>query len=216
MEIGSRPELPADLEEGYVRFRANHYARHLKTYEALAHGQDPHVMVISCCDSRVDPVSIFDAGPGELFVVRNVANLVPPYTPTGGYNGTSAALEFAITGLGVSDIVVLGHGQCGGIRAYLESRRAETTKPTFITRWMSLVHGADRYLPEGAQVSGAAEQEAYEHASILNSLDNLLTFPFVRNAINHGDLRLHGAHFSIADALLYVLDPATGKALPID
>ena len=170
--------FPPSLLEGYQAFRQGRFAQESARYRELAEqGQKPETLILACCDSRAAPETIFNALPGEIFVVRNVANLVPPYMPTGGYNGTSAALEFAITGLGVSDIVVLGHGQCGGIRAYLDSRKAETTKPTFITRWMSLVHGADRYLPEGVQVSGAAEQVAYEHASILNSLDNLLTFP---------------------------------------
>ena len=208
--------FPISLKEGYARYRADHYPRHLNTYQALAEGQEPHVMVISCCDSRVDPAAIFDAGPGELFVVRNVANLVPPHEPNGSFHGTSAAIEFAVTSLGVSDIVVMGHGQCGGIRAYVESRNSKPEKPTILSRWMSLVHGAQSHLRPDAPTDGPGLFKAYEYASILNSLDNLLTFPFVRQGITNGDLTLHGAHFSIADGLLYVLEPETGQASPIE
>lgn len=208
--------LPDILTEGYTRFRRDHYSRHLQTYQSLAEGQEPSVMIISCCDSRVDPATIFDAGPGELFVVRNVANLVPPYEPAGNYHGTSAAIEFAVTGLGVTDIVVMGHGQCGGIRAYVESRTAEPVKPSFVTRWMSIVHGARSHLPADAPTEGPGLLRAYEHASILNSIENLLTFPFIRQSITDGDLTLHGAHFSIADGLLYVLNTETGEAQPVE
>lgn len=203
----SSASLPNVLTEGYARFRNDHYARHLSTYRALAEGQEPQVMVISCCDSRVDPAAIFDAAPGELFIVRNVANLVPPYEPVGDYHGTSAAIEFAVTALGVSDIVVMGHGKCGGIRAFVDSRHAEPAKPSFVSKWMSIVQGARFHLKPDSPTEGPGLYEAYEYASILNSLDNLLTFPFVRQGITDGDLRLHGAHFSIADGLLYVLDP---------
>ena len=174
----SAPVLPAILTEGYARFRDDHYQRHLDTYEALAEGQQPQVMVISCCDSRVDPATIFDAGPGQLFIVRNVANLVPPYEPIGTYHGTSAAIEFAVTGLGVSDIVVMGHGQCGGIRAWLDNRYAEPATPSFVTQLdVHRRRRADRIFGRMRRPRGPGLQEAFEHASILNSLDNLLTFP---------------------------------------
>ena len=208
---GPAPRLPAILTEGYARFRSDHYARHLGTYRTLAEGQHPPVMVIGCCDSRVDPAAIFDAAPGQLFVVRNVANLVPPFEPAGINHGTSAAIEYAITALRVSDIVVMGHGQCGGIRAFIEGRFAEPGKPTFIGRWIAIARGAYAHLPADAPKEGPGLQTAFEYASILNSMDNLLTFPFVREAINENRLRLHGAHFSIAEGLLAVLDPETGK-----
>jgi len=210
----SPPKLPAILTDGYARFRSTRYPRYLETYRALADGQEPPVMVISCCDSRVDPEAIFDAGPGELFVVRNVANLVPPCDPGGDY-GTGAAIEFAVEGLGVADIVVMGHSGCGGIRAYIESRGAppgESGAPGFIGKWISTVRGAEARLPTDAPSDGPGLQEAFEYASIRNSLDNLMTFPIVRQAVDDGRLRLHGAHFSIADGLLTVLDPATGNA----
>lgn len=208
--------LPAILTDGYARFRSSHYPRHLETYRALAEGQHPPVMIISCCDSRVDPAAIFDAAPGQLFVIRNVANLVPPFEPAGNNHGTSAAIEFAIAGIGVSDIVIMGHGQCGGIRAFIEGRFAEPGKPTFIGRWLSIVRGAHAYLAADAPKQGPGLQKAFEYASIFNSLDNLLTFPFVREAITEGRLKLHGAHFSIADGLLFALDPATGKATALE
>ncbi len=202
------------LTDGYARFRETGFPRHEGAYRALAEGQEPPVMVISCCDSRVDPEAIFDAGPGELFVVRNVANLVPPCDPGGDY-GTGAAIEFAVEGLGVADIVVMGHSGCGGIRAYIESRGAppgESGAPGFIGKWISTVRGAEARLPTDAPSDGPGLQEAFEYASIRNSLDNLMTFPIVRQAVDDGRLRLHGAHFSIADGLLTVLDPATGNA----
>lgn len=220
------PALPPLLVEGYARFRTGHYARRAETYRALAEGQEPPVMVIGCSDSRVDPAAIFDAGPGQLFVLRNVANLVPPCAspcapdcgPAGDDCGTGAALEFAVEGLGVGDIVILGHSRCGGIRAYIESRTAPDDAPAapgtpgFIGRWVSKVRGAEAWLPADAPKEGPGLQEALEIASIRHSLDNLLTFPFVRQAVDDGRLRLHGAHFSIADGRLRVLDPAGGKA----
>ena len=215
----SAPGLPVLLTDGYARFRETGFPRDESNYRALADGQEPPVMVISCCDSRVDPEAIFDAGPGKLFVVRNVANLVPPCEPDGedfGRNfGTGAAIEFAVGGLGVGDIVVMGHSGCGGIRAYIESRGApagESGKPGFIGKWISTVRGAEARLPADAPSDGPGLQEAFEHASIQNSLDNLMTFPIVRQAVDDGRLRLHGAHFSIADGRLTVLDPASGNA----
>jgi len=207
--------FPKALIEGYARYRTDHYSRHLHTYEALAVGQEPQAMVISCCDSRVDPAAIFDAGPGELFVVRNVANLVPPHEAGGGHHGTSAAIEFAVLTLGVSDIIVMGHGQCGGIRAYVEGQFSEPATPTFLSRWLSIVRGARSHLHSDAPTTGPGLFKAYEYASVLNSMDNLLSFPFVRQKITEGHLTLHGAHFSIADGLLYVLDTDSGQANPI-
>ena len=215
----SAPGLPDLLTDGYARFRETGFPRHKGTYRALAEGQEPPVMVISCCDSRVDPEAIFDAGPGELFVVRNVANLVPPCDPGGddrGHDcGTGAALEFAVEGLGVGSIVVMGHAACGRIRAYIESRGAppgEAGAPGFIGKWISTVRGAEARLPADVPNDGPELQRAFEYASILNSLDNLLSFPFIREAVDGNRLTLHGVHFSIADGRLSVLDPASGNA----
>ncbi len=212
---GAASALPAGLTAGYARFRSGRYPGRRETYRALADGQHPPVMVIGCCDSRVDPEAIFDAGPGELFVVRNVANLVPPCEPDGGDYGAGAALEFAVGVLGVGDMVVMGHSGCGGIRAYIESRGAppgESGAPGFIGKWISTVRGAEARLPADAPKEGPELQRAFEYASILNSLDNLLSFPFVREAVDGNRLKLHGAHFSIGDGRLSVLDRATGVA----
>lgn len=210
------PELPPALFDGYRRFRKRHYQRHLATYEALAGGQNPQVMIIACCDSRVDPTTVFDAPPGELFVVRNVANLVPPYEPQGDYHGTSAALEFAVTGLQVRHIVVMGHAQCGGIAAYVDGLYGdgpgeEGQSPSFIAKWMSIVHGARSRLPASALRQDGDLKVAMERASILNSIDNLLSFPFIREAITSGQLQLHGTRFGIADGVLEIIDPASGE-----
>ena len=219
----SPPKLPAILTDGYARFRSTRYPRYLETYRALADGQEPPVMAISCCDSRVDPEAIFDAGPGRLFVVRNVANLVPACDPEGAVPctdfGTGAAIEFAVEGLGVRHIVVMGHSGCGGIRAYIESRGAppgEPGAPGFIGKWVSIVRGSEAYLPADVPGDGPGLQQAFEYASIRHSLDNLLTFPFVRQAVEAGRLTLHGIHFSIADGRLSLLDPASGDAVLLE
>lgn len=203
--------LPAQLLDGYARFRQHHYQRHLETWQELAESQAPDVMVIGCCDSRVDPTVVFDAPPGSLFVARNVANLVPPFDPGGQQQGTSAALEFAVRGLEVAHIVVMGHARCGGITAYIEDIFGERAAPTFISRWMSIVHSAHPRLPAEARQDPEKLQRAMEEASIANSIDNLLTFPFVRDAINDRGLKLHGLHFGIAEGELQAMDPVTGR-----
>src|SRR5512144_1174838 len=172
--------LPARLIQGYDAFRTGRLPAEQNRYRELAErGQSPEVMVIGCCDSRVSPEVIFDAHPGELFVVRNVANLVPPYAPDGAYHGVSAALEFAVGALRVKHIVVLGHARCGGVRAFAED--AEPLSPgDFIGKWMELMAPAvAKAGPRGTEpfVEYLAR---LEQASIVNSLDNLLTFPRLR------------------------------------
>ena len=182
------------LFDGYRRFRQDRWPERRRLFESLADaGQQPRALVISCADSRVDPGMIFDAAPGELFVVRNVANLVPPYAPDGAYHGTSAALEFAVRVLQVPDIVVLGHALCGGVRAMLEGTPPEAGD--FIAPWIGLAARArDRALalPDPAQ-----RQLCCEHETILLSLDNLRTFPWIADRIAAGTLRLWGMHFDI-------------------
>jgi carbonic anhydrase len=163
--------------------------------------------VIGCCDSRVSPEVIFDAGPGELFVVRNVANLVPVYQPDGGAHGVSAALEYAVRALHVKHIVVLGHAQCGGIRAFVDNN-APLSPGDFIGRWMSM------FIKPGERV-GRRDHETMadfatriEKAAVFRSLENLLTFPFVRTLAERGELQLHGAYFGVAEGSLFVLDQA--------
>ena len=203
-----------DLIDGYHRFRAGRYAEQHRLYSALQAGQAPATMIISCCDSRVDPATIFDAAPGNLFVLRNVANLVPPYETQPGQHGTSAALEFAVTGLEVSRILVLGHAACGGIGACLQHDFTVGVEGSFILSWMSILQPVrDRLMGErkaaGLNTAGEDAQLALEQAGVLQSLDNLATFPFVQEAIRDRGLRLIGGHFGIRTGKLSLYDPAT-------
>ena len=205
--------FPQRLTDGYRAFLDDRFPRERNRFEALAQkGQSPEVMVVGCCDSRVSPEVIFDASPGELFVVRNVANLVPPYETGGDYHGTSAALEFAVQALRVKHIVVLGHARCGGVRAFADET-APLSPGDFIGRWMTLIGpAAERIGPSGGDL------EAYlprlELAAIENSLKNLMTFPCVRILVERGKLQLHGAYFGVATGVLLVRDPETGAFKP--
>jgi carbonic anhydrase len=201
--------LPQDLVEGYRAFRRGRLRREQARYRELAdHGQAPEIMVIGCCDSRVSPEVIFDSGPGELFVVRNVANLVPPYAPGASYQGVSSALEFAVQVLGVKHILVLGHGRCGGIKAFAE-RGPPLSPGDFIGRWISLIAPAVRRIE--AKQDSAGYLTLLEQASLATTLDNLMTFPFVRERVERDQLTLHAAHFDVSSGELAVRDPATGR-----
>lgn len=203
--------FPQRLIDGYNAFAAGRLPQEQDRYRELAEcGQSPQIMVIGCCDSRVSPEVIFDARPGELFVVRNIANIVPPYAPDGQAHGVSAALEFGIAALKVKHIVVLGHAHCGGVKAFAED--AEPLSPgDFIGQWMRLMApAADKVGPRGAQ-SAAEFLTRLEHANIVNSLDNLMTFPRLRKLIERGSVVLHGAYFGIATGKLSALDRASGK-----
>lgn len=201
------PALPQSLAEGYRSFRTNRYASEEQRYQKLAKGQKPKTMVIACCDSRSAPETIFDAGPGELFVVRNVANLVPPYAPDEKHHATSAALEFAIHGLGVQHIVVMGHGKCGGI-ASVVTGMDPLTNSDFIGKWMSDVRDVAGavHVADGTDTHEHCKQ--VEHASVEHSLANLRTFPWIRSRIQNGELTIHGAWFDIALGELHVYDEA--------
>jgi carbonic anhydrase len=207
--------LPTRLLDGYRAFRSNRLPLEQSRYRDLAErGQAPEVMVIGCCDSRVSPEVIFDARPGELFVVRNVANLVPPYSPDGAYHGVSAALEFAIAALKVKHIVVLGHAHCGGVRAFAEDA-APLSPGDFIGKWMSLMAPAAASVGPRGDRTPADYLGEMERASITNSLDNLLTFPRVRAMTETGELTLHGAYFGVATGELTLRDPANGEFRPV-
>lgn len=200
--------LPESLAQGYDNFRANRYATEEQRYQKLAaKGQKPQTMIIACCDSRAAPETIFDAGPGELFVVRNVANLVPPYAPDDKNHSTSAALEFAVNALKVEHIVVMGHGKCGGI-ASVVTDFTPLTNSDFIGKWMADVQDVASAVtvPEGTSVHEHCKQ--VEHASVEHSLANLRTFPWIRSRIQNGDLQIHGAWFDIALGELHVYDEA--------
>src|SRR5471032_1890299 len=208
-------DFPQRLIDGYNAFAAGRLQKEQDRFRELAEaGQTPQVMVIGCCDSRVSPEVIFDARPGELFVVRNVANIVPPYAPDGQAHGVSAALEFGVAALKVQHIVVLGHAHCGGVKAFVED--AEPLSPgDFIGKWMSLMTpAAEKVGPRGAQ-SAAEFLTRLEHANIVNSLDNLMTFPGLRKRIERGQVTLHGAYFGVASGDLSVLVRDSGKFEPI-
>ncbi|MGQ7792393.1 carbonic anhydrase [Faunimonas sp. B44] len=203
--------FPPHLLDGYRAFAATRLESERIRYRKLAEaGQTPSVMVIGCCDSRAAPETIFDAGPGELFVVRNVANLVPPYEPDGEYHGTSAALEFAVQVLKVAHIVVLGHGRCGGIKAALDENLEPLSPGDFIGKWMSLLGPASRTLSGTSLMTTSERETALERISVRNSISNLRTFPHVAERERAGDLSLHGAWFDIGSGELWVMDPASG------
>ena len=173
-------------------------------------GQRPETMVIACCDSRAAPETIFNAGPGELFVMRNVANLVPPYAPDGEYHATSAALEFAVQSLRVKNIVVVGHGRCGGIMASLASDTEPLSPGDFIGKWIDMLSPLADQVRESALLTDAERQTAMERISIRSSISNLLTFPCIKILSDRGKLALHGAWFDISSGELWIMDQETG------
>lgn len=209
--------LPEPLIDRFRRFKFRHFAPNLDHYaELAAHGQSPEVMIVSCCDSRVDPETIFSAMPGELFVVRNVANLVPPYETTGKFHGVSAALEFAALNLRVKHIVVMGHSACGGIRASLESDAARQTEAQFISNWMSIIdEGRERVMSAWSGRPLVELRAELEREAVRISIDNLRTFPCVQALEAKGRLHLHGAHFDIASGTLSVLNQATSQFVAV-
>jgi carbonic anhydrase len=208
--------VPDRLLAGYRRFRRERFPGEAARFRQLAEGQSPATVIIGCADSRVDPATIFAAAPGELFVVRNVANLVPPPDAATGYHGTSAALEFAVCNLRVADIVVLGHGLCGGVAASLASAENLATG-TYIAPWVALLDEArDAVLADPGLSNAAARQRALEFLGIRRSLANLRRFPFVEAALADGQLTLHGAWFSIAEGKLYWLDDGAGGFVSVD
>jgi len=204
------------LIEGYRRFRENDWAEERERWSELAEGQSPQVMILSCADSRVDPATIFDARPGEIFVTRNIAGLAPPYETSSGFHGVSAALEFAVTQINVGEILVMGHGLCGGCAAALTGQFDDTHpgEGHFIADWVRMLSGArDKVRARHTEL----DREAFldmEREAVKVSLANLRTFPWIADRERAGKLRLHGAHFSIAEGRLYVLDEAEGSFRP--
>ncbi|MEP9378567.1 carbonic anhydrase [Aquabacter sp. CN5-332] len=200
------------LIEGYRRFRELAWPEHKALFETLAaRGQKPETFVVACSDSRVDPQMIFNAGPGELFVVRNVANLVPPYQPDANYHGTSAALEFAVRVLEVKRIVVLGHAQCGGVSALLKG--APPGAQDFVAQWITIAEEARRQTLE-ADLPPDQQQYFCERCCVQLSLDNLSTFPWIAERVETGDLTLHGAYFGVATGRLELLEDGEFRAVP--
>ena len=211
------PEF-AQLVEGYRRFRAGPFATQKQRYDLLAReGQSPKLMVIACSDSRVDPAQIFDVDPGEIFVVRNVAALVPPFEPISGLHGVSAALEFAVRVLEVKQIVVMGHGMCGGCRVAL-TRELHGTEPGeggFIAEWIAMLDDAREPIAASLGTTGRAAGQAMEEAAVKVSLANLRTFACIRRGEREGTLKLRGAFFAISDGVLHLLDETSGVFEPV-
>ncbi|MCW5713339.1 MAG: carbonic anhydrase [Bauldia sp.] len=201
-------EFPERLRNGYAAFRSGRLPADRERYARLAErGQRPEIMIIACCDSRSAPETIFDAAPGEMFVCRNVANLVPPFDADGNWHGTSAALEFGITRLQVRHLVIMGHGRCGGIAASLDPDSLDGTD--FIGHWINLLAPARAMIADDP-MEAAERQRALEFASIRQSIANLRTFPWIAAAEAAGTIALHGAWFDISTGELYALDGASG------
>lgn len=203
--------FPKELADGYRHFMGARFEGEQKRYEDLAEqGQHPTIMVIACCDSRAAPETVFNTGPGEIFVARNVANLVPPYAPDGQYHSTSAALEYALTTLKVKHVVVMGHARCGGITAALSPSAEPLSPGDFIGKWMNLLKPVSDSIADNSYLTTAERQTALERMSIRNSIANLRTFPGVTEAEQDGSLMLHGAWFDISTGELWVMDGLSG------
>ena len=201
--------FPRHLIDGYRAFTAQRLPTEQTRYRELSErGQSPAVMVIGCCDSRVSPEVIFDAGPGELFVMRNIANLVPVYQPDENAHGVSAALEYAVSVLRVKHIVVLGHAQCGGIRAFIDKIQP-LSQGDFIGKWMAMFIKPGEVVEQRDRESMQDFTTRIEKAAVFRSLENLMTFPFVRTRVERGEMELHGAYFGVAEGSLFVLDRET-------
>jgi carbonic anhydrase len=205
------------LIEGYRRFREKAWQHERERWAELAEGQSPKVMILACADSRSDPAQIFDARPGEMFVVRNIAALAPPYETSPGHHGVSSALEFAVTQLKVEEILVMGHGLCGGCAAALTGQFDDSPhgEGHFIADWVGMLSEArDRVRARHRELDDAARLEM-EREAVKVSLANLRTFPWIAEGEKAGSLKLHGAHFSIAEGRLYVLDEAEENFRPV-
>lgn len=201
------PHRKIALIRGYKSFRAGEYSEQKALYEKLGkHGQHPKIMLIACADSRVDPTDIFDAYPGEMFVVRNVANIVPPVDPTGGYHGTSASIEYAVNEIGVESIVVMGHESCGGIQGCLQGM-GEQPEKGYVNKWLSLINGVRETVIK-KNIPDDQLQFEMELENVRQSIRNLESFDFVKKAIDEDRLKLQGAYFSIIRARLLLSDEA--------
>jgi carbonic anhydrase len=206
-----------ELIDGYHRFRGEGWARERRRWSELAEGQSPKVMILSCADSRVDPAHIFDARPGEMFVARNIAGLAPPYETSHGFHGVSAALEFAVTQLEVEEILVMGHGKCGGCAAALTGQ-FDGTEPGhghFIADWVGMLTEARDTVRGRHHTLDRSAFEDMEREAVKVSIANLRTFPWIAEREHAGKLKLHGAHFAISEGRLYILDEAEREFRPV-
>ena len=201
--------LPKSLIDGHLRFRRDVHAKDRGRYRQLAElGQAPTAMVIACCDARVDVSAIFDAEAGALFIMRNVANLVPPYEPEGKYHGTSAAVEYAVMALKVPHLIVLGHSHCGGVNTYRRGVRDKVPEHGFIGRWLTLL---DNLPLIESDIFAYGDELAFEFAAVRSSIANLGTFPFIQKHVAEGLLALHGLHFDLGSGQLLLLEEETGR-----
>ena len=217
MPTAPSPELDR-LIEGYRRFRESGWTPRRERWARLREGQQPETMVIACADSRTDPAMVFDVDPGEMFVVRNVAAMVPPFETTPGHHGVSAALEFAVQVLRVKEIIVMGHGMCGGCRAALtrELHGAEPGEGGFIADWIAMLDEVRAPIAATLGTTGRPAERAMEEAGVKVSLANLRTFPCIRRKERDGTLKLRGAFFAISDGVLHLLDEGSGKFEPVE
>lgn len=201
------------LIAGYRAFRKGQYRQNEERYQALAaRRQQPKALVIACCDSRTDPAMVFQSDPGELFVVRNVANLVPPYEPDSHYHGTSAALEFGVKSLGIKDVIVMGHAGCGGIEALYDGACGHPPPGDFVPNWISLAGDvANQVIEKHGDLERSATLRLMEQQAVVASLDRLRTFPFIAERERKGELRLHGWFYGIGTGILSVYDPRTER-----
>jgi carbonic anhydrase len=207
-----------ELIDGYGRFRSGAWQAQHDRWEQLKEGQAPQVMIIACSDSRVDPAQIFDVDPGEIFVVRNVAALVPPYETTPGRHGVSAALEFAVQFLKVREVVVMGHGMCGGCQAALtqDLHGNELGEGGFVAHWIDMLDDVREPIAVELGTTGRKAERAMEQAAVKVSLANLRSFPCVQEKERRGSLTLRGAYFAISDGMLHLLDEGTGEFRPAE
>ncbi|HEX3572687.1 MAG TPA: carbonic anhydrase [Acidobacteriaceae bacterium] len=202
--------------KGFGKFQEKYFAEDESIFDRLRQGQSPSSLVISCCDSRADPGMLMDASPGDIFVVRNVANLVPPYKNGAELPGIRADIEFAIKGLNVSNIIILGHSGCGGIRALMDGEGITENHYEFIGTWVSIAREArERVLRELAQASDAVQSRACEHGAIALSLRNLMTFPWIRERVEAGALTLHGWYFDIDAGELLAYSTENQEFVPL-
>ena len=204
--------MPKDINnliQGYHKFRKNYFNDSNSSFEDLVRwGQRPKVLMIACSDSRVDPAVIMNCQPGDLFVIRNVANLVPPYEDDQAYHGTSAALEFGVCSLGIRHVILFGHTQCGGIQNLLEHSASEYTQKTFISKWMELAKPAHEAILKFHDEKSLEEKTTLcGQYSLINSLKNLETFPWIAEKVKNGTLFLHAWNFDLSKGILEVFDP---------
>ena len=205
------PKRIEALVKGHQKFTKKYYQKDNPEFEALVrYGQKPQVLMIACCDSRVDPAIIMDCQPGDLFVIRNVANLVPPHAPDDTYHGTSAALEFGVNGLGIEHIVVFGHASCGGIKALVENENNIQSGSGYISKWMELAKPAYDAVVEHHATKQIDEQARLcEQYSLVNSYNNLLTFPWIKTRVEAGQLTLHAWYFDLETGMIFAYDPTS-------